>query len=292
MSDKPIQQTTLAWSVRRELWENRSVYLAPVGVAALTQLGFLMSVWTLPGKMKSLLAADATKQYHGVVVHYDMAAGLTLVTAFIVGIFYCIDALYGERRDRSILFWKSLPVSDVTTVLSKAMVPLVIMPVIVFILVVATHLIMLLVSTLVLISSPRSVAMLWARLPFVQLWIAFGYAVVTIALWHAPIYGWMLMVSAWAKRATFVWAVVPLLAVAAVEKGAFGTSFVGGLLQHRLIGWFNLAFIMPKKGEYLAPLMAVTPETFFSSPGLWIGLILAAIFIAVAIRLRRNREPI
>ena len=58
--------------------------------------------------------------------------------------FYCLDALYGERRDRSILFWKSLPVSDLTTVLSKASIPIVVLPLLTFAVTVATQLIMLL----------------------------------------------------------------------------------------------------------------------------------------------------
>ena len=71
---------------------------------------------------------------------YSHAAMLLMVTAFIVGVFYCLDALHGERRDRSILFWKSLPVSDLTTVLSKASIPLVVLPLLVFAITVATQL--------------------------------------------------------------------------------------------------------------------------------------------------------
>ncbi len=63
---------------------------------------------------------------------YTFAAGCIMATAFIVGVFYCLDALHGERRDRSILFWKSLPVSDLTTVLSKASIPLVVLPLLSF----------------------------------------------------------------------------------------------------------------------------------------------------------------
>ena len=66
-----------------------------------------------------------------------------MLTAFLVGVFYCLDALHGERRDRSILFWKSLPVSDLTTVLAKASVPCRVLPPRAFALALATQLMLL-----------------------------------------------------------------------------------------------------------------------------------------------------
>ena len=78
---------------------------------------------------------------------YDIAAMMIIITAFIIGVFYCLDALHSERRDRSILFWKSLPVSDLTTVLSKASVPLAILPLIVLPIVVVMQFIMMLISS-------------------------------------------------------------------------------------------------------------------------------------------------
>src|SRR5438105_15379947 len=100
---------------------------------------------------------------------YDAAAMMLIFTVFIVGVFYWLDALYGERRDRSILFWKSLPVSDLTTVLSKAAVPLVVLPLIGFALGVATQIILLLWSTVVLIGSGMSPAPFWAELRLLEM---------------------------------------------------------------------------------------------------------------------------
>jgi ABC-2 type transport system permease protein len=291
----PVVSATrpMYWSVLRELWENRSIYMAPVIVAAVMQFGFLISTMTLPRRMHALVALDPAKQRGAIEMPYDMTAGLTILTAFIVGVFYCLDALHGERRDRSILFWKSLPVSDRTAVLSKASIPLVVLPLLIFAIIVATQLIMLLSSTVVLLGSEPSVATLWARLPFFQLWLALLYALVAIALWHAPIYAWLLLVSAWTRRATFLWAVFPFLAIAAFEKGAFNTSHVGSFLKYRLIGWFTQAFVQQAHGgSSIEPLTAITPAKFLSTPSLWIGLAFAAIFLAAAVRLRRNREPI
>src|ERR1700729_1911418 len=95
----------LYWSVRRELWENRSIYIAPMAVAALGLSGF---VFTLihPPKSKDMgrAAINPSLDPTGLAMPYSHAAMLLILTAFIVVIFYCLDALYGERRDRSILF--------------------------------------------------------------------------------------------------------------------------------------------------------------------------------------------
>src|ERR1700719_463324 len=120
------------WSVRRELWENRSIYIAPLIVAAVQVFGFAISTIGLAERRRAVLLLDSAKQRAAIEIPYDMAAMMMIFTVFIVGVFYCLDALYGERRDRSILFWKSLPVSDLTTVLSKVTIPLVVLPVICF----------------------------------------------------------------------------------------------------------------------------------------------------------------
>jgi ABC-2 type transport system permease protein len=281
------------WSVRRELWGNRSIYIAPLAVAVFILFGSLISTITLPHRMRALLALDLAKQRAAINMPYDIAAFLLILTAFFVGIFYCLDALHGERRDRSILFWKSLPVSDLTTVLSKASIPLVVLPLLTVAIIVATQLSMRLLSTVVLLMCRVSPAPLWAQLPLFQMSLALLYALTTIALWHAPIYGWLLLVSAWARRATFLWAVLPLFAIGVVEKIAFNSSHFANLLKYRLIGWFAQGFVpQAQSGAPMDPLQGLSPGKFLTTPGLWIGLAVAAAFIAAAVRLRRNREPI
>src|SRR2546425_8224864 len=141
------------WSVRRELWENRSIYVAPILVAIVVLFGFLVSTIGLPERRQAVLLLDPARARAAIEAPYNMAAIMLILTAFIVGVFYCLDALYGERRDRSISFWKSLPVSDLTTVLSKATIPLVVLPLIIFGIIITTQFVMLLMSSLVLLSS-------------------------------------------------------------------------------------------------------------------------------------------
>src|SRR6266436_7940517 len=148
----------LYWSVWRELWENRSIYIAPLAVAVVVLFGFMISTYGMPERRRGVLLMDPAKQRALIGEPYDVAAMMLVLTVFIVGVFYCLDALYGERRDRSILFWKSLPVSDLTTVLSKASIPLMVLPLLTFAITVATQWIMLLLSTVVLLMSGVSAA--------------------------------------------------------------------------------------------------------------------------------------
>src|SRR6266404_9559956 len=102
------------WSVRRELWENRSIYIAPLIVAAVQVIGLAISTIGMAERRRAVLLLDPTQQRAAIEMPYDIAAIMMIFTVFIVGVFYCLDALHGERRDRTILFWKSLPVSDLT----------------------------------------------------------------------------------------------------------------------------------------------------------------------------------
>src|SRR6266545_1820337 len=260
------------WSMWRELWENRSIYIAPLIVAAVQVFGFAISTIGLAERRRGvLLLDDPVKQRAAIEAPYDVAAMMMIFVVFIVGVFYCLDALHGERRDRSILFWKSLPVSDRTTVLSKASIPLVILPLFIFAIIVSSQLIMLLLSTVALLGNSRSVAALWTNLKFVQLWLAVLYALTAIALWHAPLYGWLLLVSGWARRATFLWAVLPFFAISIFEHIAFRTSHFASFLGYRVVGWFTQAFVHNKGSVPTDPLTALTPGKFLRTPGLWIG---------------------
>jgi ABC-2 type transport system permease protein len=279
------------WSVRRELWENRSIYIAPLVAATVFLLGFLVSLIGLPGKMRGLSALDPAKQHAAIEMPYDTVAALIMGIAMIVGVFYCLDALYGERRDRSILFWKSLPVSDLTTVLSKLVIPIVILPLLSFVITVATQFIMLLLSSVVLLGSGLGAGTLWAQSSFFHVSLGLlSHLVIIHGLWYAPFYGWLLLVSAGAPRAPFVWAFLPPFMICAVEKMAFNTSYFAAILLYRATGPETYT---PTPGSTMMDMIpALPPMHFFTTPGLWNGLALAVGFLAAAIWLRRYRGPI
>ncbi len=276
----------LYWSIRRELWEHRSTYVAPLAAAAIFLFGFLIA---LPHHLRGVRTLD---QAHQVLdIPYQLAGALIMGTAFIVGIFYSLDALYGERRDRSILFWKSLPVSDLTTVLSKLTIPLIILPVLSFAIAVVTQFIMLLLSSVVLLGSGLNLGMYWAHSSFFHLSVILLYHILTVhGLWYAPIYGWLLLVSVCAPRAPFIWAFLPPFVIWGLEKIAFNSSHFLTLMTYRLNGPQPTTKIPDT--HLMDMLSALTPAQFFSTPGLWTGLLVAVAFLFAAVRLRRYRGPI
>lgn len=214
-----------------------------------------------------------------------------MLTGMVVAIFYCLDALHGERRDHSILFWKSLPVSDLSTVLIKASIPLIIMPLIVFAVTVATQLLMLLLSSAILAASGQSVSALWDVMSFPRMSAMLLYHLVTVhALWQAPFFGWLLLVSAWARRTPFLWAFLPPIAICYLEKIIFNTTHLLALVTDRIGGGMEA---LVASGTFpMDPMTQLTPMQFLAAPGLWIGLAITAACLAGAARLRHYRGPI
>lgn len=267
------------WSVRRELWENRSVVMAPLAVATLVFIGFVIRALHFADLVRrgrddfdgtSLLSSPA-----------HLAAFLILATTTVVSVFYCADALHGERSDRSILFWKSLPVSDRLTVLSKASIPFVVLPLLAFAIVVVTLLLMM-ASTVLILGSVAGGPIG----PLLQLFVTLLYGLFVLALWHAPIYAWLLFVSSWARRMVFLTALLPLLAVALVERIAFGTGWFGHAIKQRLFGFGTEGFVLTDR--QIVP----NPAGLLTSPSLWIGLAVAAALLAATVWTRRRMGPI
>ena len=239
------------------------------------------------------MALDPMKQHAAIQQPYNIAALLLMGTFIFVAFFYCLDALYGERRDRSILFWKSLPVSDLSTVLSKASIPLFILPLLAFTITVVLQLTMLVLSSIVLLGSGISPTILWSHVPLFQMSLMLFYHLLGMhGLYYAPIYGWLLLVSAWARRAPFLWAGLPLLAVGMVEKIAFSTSHFGVMLQDRFVGGSQRMAYPASPTDHMHVLTPLMIGEFLVSPGLWIGFAFTVAFLAMAIRLRRYRDPI
>jgi ABC-2 type transport system permease protein len=280
----PPPLKSFVWSVRREIWEHRIVLTTPPGVAALVLLGYLGG---MPFGIHAGLA-DPLRQLGTIVMAYNVGCFLCMVGGLAAALFYCLEALHGERRDRSILFWKSLPVSDCQTVLAKLAVPVVVLPAIVFVAVAVLWLAILVATTAILGVTGLAVAPLWSAGAFaVQLsWLA--YALGVTALWYLPVYCALLLVSVWAKHAPFLWASLPLALIAAVDALVFRSGQVKVFYLYRLFGWYDEALRL--NAAHLP--VGRDPAKLFASPGLWLGLAVAAVLLAAAVRLRRRSGPI
>ena len=289
----------LYWSVRRELWETRSIYIAPAAAAVVVWLGYLVSAIGMPARRVETLKLDPVHQSMIMGQPFVAAHAAITLTVMIVAAFYCLGALFNERRDRSILFWKSLPVSDLKTVLSKAAIPLVVLPAVGVVVTVVAQAVILLLSTLILVSAGVSAATPWTAGSVAGEGIALLYAWITLTLWLSPLYGWLLLVSVWAKRAPFLWAVLPPLALFLLEKIALNSTHLLHLLIDRITGGYEAGFVttsaMALKASGGMPALGLDtldPGKFVTSPGLWGGLILFTACLAGCVWLRRRRDPI
>jgi ABC-2 type transport system permease protein len=280
------------WSVRRELWEHRSLHLAPLSIAAVVLFSSFVSALRLPGRLHGILLLDPARQRTAIAAPYSMAAAVILFTGFLVAVFYCIDALSGERRDRSILFWKSMPVSDRMTVFAKVVVPALVLPLLTFAVALAAQVFLLVMSSGVLVMTGTNPGTLWMRLPLVEMSLVMFYGLFAHVLWYAPIYGWLLMISAWSRRAPYLWAVLPFVAAQVIEKIVFGTSFLTSVLKYRLVGAMTEGFVGKIGNKPVTYLSQLDPVRFIGSPGLWSGLVFALAFLFIAAHLRRHREPV
>jgi ABC-2 type transport system permease protein len=280
-------------SVRRELWENRFLVIAPLAVAVLVLTGYLIGTLHLAQIMMMHTKHDGGKPMTPPPgLPYSIGEATVIFTGVITGIFYCLGALYNERRDRSILFWKSLPVSDLTIVLSKASIPLIILPAVIFVITLLMQLIMLGISGIYAVAHAGGAPNFWVQWPLLRMSVILIYGLVTLTLWYAPIYGWLLMVSAWAKRAPFLWAVLPPLALCIFMKIAFDSAALWSMLINRLSGWFPAAFNSFGQNGNPDQFSDLAPAQYFAQPALWTGFALTAVFLIAAIRLRRLRGPL
>ncbi|WP_263410433.1 ABC transporter permease [Terriglobus tenax] len=274
------------WSLRREFWEHRSLVLAPLVVAAAIVFFAVVRL-----KFFAMVLAQASDQGQpGGAAVFLLAGVIVGVTSVLTGIFYALDALYGERRDRSILFWKSLPVSDRTVVLAKAAVPLLALPAITFALIAVTHLLLAVIATVGLAVFHVPVGVFWRDLPFFQMELMVLYGLAAMTLWYAPVYGWLLLMSAVAKKMPLAWAVVPIVGAIGIEKFAFRTDYVSEMVQQRLGGAISAAFALGQ-GPVIG-LKDATPGMFLANPHLWTGLAGLAVMLVLTVRLRRLQGPI
>jgi ABC-2 type transport system permease protein len=302
--------------IRRELWEHRSIAFAPlafglifVSINLLAALGAVHvqlegAVVDIEKMVDSLDAAraGALMQIGLVVIAVALNSVMLLVT-----LFYLLDCLYAERKDRSILFWKSLPVSDAGVVVSKAATAAIAIPAVTLVVFIAVAIAIYLITGLWGLFAGSGLFLAAGPGAILEVTVTHVYALAVQSLWYMPIFGWLLLVSAWARRAVLLWAILPLVAVNLVEHLVFDTNYFAEMLSRRLIGVYPLAFNEEHHVENLAwqfegehanvdlefsdgVLALADPGQFLASPGLWGGLVAAALLIAAAVWVRRYRD--
>jgi len=286
--------------IRRELWEHRMLWIAP-----LVLVGIYLCMCFVPGPgvigiPKGMHIPDLGPE-RSVVALLGMQVVFTGFLVLLMGavvFFYLADCLYAERKDRSILFWKSLPVSDWITVLSKALVALVIMPIAIF--------------ALALLANLLAYGILWIRfhdtvvMPNFIRWDTFAWLrlngnlfanIIVLSLWYAPIVGYQLLLSAWARSSVLVWTLLPPLALMLAE-GWFVKSwniaqFLGyrlfwGMWEHRPPPNFDVGPGTHNTIENVLRGTNLLPA--LGNVNLWLGLAVGIALVLAAIRIRRYRD--
>ena len=294
------------WSVMRELWEHRSLTIVPLVPAGIA-VAILLYVAIFSGHDVQLLAQAPPERLGQIAtIIYAVVTWAISLAMHIAVFFYLLDALQGERKDRSVLFWKSMPVSDTTTVLSKLFTALVVSAAIVVVVAVAAQFVILLLASVILLIGGVNPAPIWGSSQLVQTTLAIIYWQIAIALWYAPVAAWLLLVSAWAKRGTILWALLPPIALAVFERVAIRTSYLQDMINARFGDPVLARFLTTAHGAEITirsegvrahgipgnVLDGIDPVGFLSNPWLWVGLVVAAGFVAAAIWMRRYREPL
>jgi ABC-2 type transport system permease protein len=293
--------------VRRELWEHRALVWAPLAMAltiiVLSLVSGLMhggvDIRLGEGRPLPELFGDPDKQRGMFAV---LIAGLVLpqlLVGFVVVFFYLLDCLFTERRDRSILFWKSLPVSDTKTVLSKLFVALVAVPLWIWALSLVVGLVVFGVLAAKVVGTPAAGLGAWHGGTWLQVQASMLGKLALAALWYLPVAGWLLVVSVLAKRAPFVWATLPFLVLAIAERTALGTQWVGSLVSRRLFGFGEeISFAVTRSATDAAGVGEGITRSYsmmngfplLTSPELWLGALVGAGMVYAAIRLRRRSD--
>jgi ABC-2 type transport system permease protein len=314
---------TFYWLVKREFWEHRGGFLwAPLITGGIFLLLNIMGLITAEvigarhgirigasGELQRVIsqmdAGDMSKVGMALdITMYSAMALITVVLGFVV-FFYCLGSLYDDRRDRSVLFWKSLPISNTSTVLSKVASATVLAPVIaVAVGIVAGMLQLFIVAVMLSFHGINVWQLLVLAHPFRVMANLIGYLPLYL-LWALPSVGWLMLCSAWARSKPFLWAVA-----LPVATGLMVTWFDIMGLFNLPAGWFWMNVVQRglfsafpgsgvvanfdsstfEHGPRLGVLDLMHNYQMLATPNLWIGVLIGAGLIAATIWFRRWRD--
>lgn len=321
---------TMTWLLRREFWEHKgAIFWAPivVGLAMIVFIGGTL-IYNIGAKgvtgnvvvnghaidvgmaFNSMSPATQQTLINAMATGYIAVAAPLFMVLTVVAFFYCLGALYDERRDRSILFWKSLPLSDQMTVLSKVLTALAVAPLVTIVVGTITSTVLLLVTCGALALNGAKVFGPLLSTPALYLTpLQLAGMLPVYVLWALPTVGWLLMVSAWARSKVFLWAVgTPILAVVIVKWANFlvGQSlnadwFFQNVLARGLGGlipgiWLAFEHVRPDQLSGVAhrglDMGSVFKQSWLTlaGPSVWIGALAGGAMIFAAMRLRRWRD--
>ena len=295
--------------IRREVWEHRSIFITPAAIAVIVTLGTMATLMFAGGFADHLnvaifgasnLAGDAERK--GVLTAYFMGfSWLFLFAVAILMVFYSLDCLYAERKDKSILFWRSLPITDAETVISKLLTTIVVIPLVTVAVIALTHLVNLVfIGIWVSMKGGDAGHLVWGAAPLFDNWGAALIVTLGGAIWMSPFIGWFMLVSALTKRLPFLMAFMPLVVIPLVEFIFLRTSvFADAVFARRgsmplfrdmdMESFFDEERIL-LSDEAVSLIAKLDVLQFLTSPSMWAGLLVCGLLTTAAIYVRRYRD--
>ena len=295
--------------VRRELWEHRSIWVTPVAIAVVVTLAVMAMLVLASGFAKELdvaifgaqnLAGDGERRV-AMTTFFLGTSWVFLVALAILTIFYCLDSLYAERKDKSILFWRSLPVADAETVISKLVTAVFVLPLIMCAGIFATHLVNLVVTSIWVSAKGGSAGtLIWGSVPILDNWLAALIVIISTGIWMSPFIGWFLLVSAWTKRMPLLVAFMPIIVIPLLEWIVFRSRFFATAVADRgdnlpIFRDLDIERFFEDEGwmhgiQDLSLLEHLDIGKFLMHHETWIGIIVCGLFTTAAIYVRRYRD--
>jgi len=295
--------------VKREIWEHRSIYVTPAAIATIVTLGVLAMVTFASGFAAELdvailgaqnLAGDIERE--AVLTGFFLGTSWVFIIALgILTVFYCLDSLYAERKDKSILFWRSLPVTDAETVVSKLITAIVVIPAMTIAGIIATHLTnLIVVSIWVSMKGGDGGMLIWGSVSFLDNWLSALIVVIALAIWMSPFIGWFLLVSAYTKRSPLLMAFMPLIIIGLLEgiilkSHVFAENVLARGDGLPLFRKMNIEKFFDDEewriSEGATNLVAhLDVVQFITSPAMWAGVLVCGLLSTAAIYVRRFRD--
>ena len=295
--------------IKREFWEHRSIWVTPVAIASIIILGTLTALMFVGDFSKELnLAFFSAQNIAGDIERKALLTGMFVGSSplFLIGlailvVFYSLDSLYAERKDKSILFWRSLPVTDAETVVSKLLTALILIPAFTIAAIIVTHIVNLIVVSLWVSMKGGDAGMLiWSSISLFDNWVAAIIAIYCMGIWMSPFLGWFLFVSAYTKRAPLLMAFMPLVLIPLVEgiflrSAHFAEAVWGRSAMIPLFSGVDIEAIFDEdrrhlNAEMISLLSTIDFGKFITSVDTWIGIIVCGLLTTAAIYVRRFRD--
>jgi len=304
--------------IKREYWENKgALRTTPLVIGGIYIAFLLMSIFTTTHIDSDLytfreavrIMGEQSPEHRGMIMYQVMLGSsvlFTVVMSFVI-FFYLLGSLYDDRKDRSILFWKSLPASDTLTIASKLITAMVVAPLTFFVVMILTHIIMSVIGSLMVLSADGNPWTLFISVSSpLKAWAMIATSWLAQSIWALPMYGWLLLVSAFAPRVPLLFATLPPLIFAILQTWIeFLRTFT---LKNNIVGvignWmFNspailtaevheghgeiaLGVPLTKEFDHAVTLANILDRLF--SLQMLAGLIIAAVFLTGALWLRHR----